>query len=70
MVFVIDMSSSIWVEFFKEQMKFVADLVDNFDIDSGKTQVNQSKFSFSEPTYRYFSSKLLRLASWLSVVSH
>lgn len=39
-VFVIDMSSSIWSEFFKEQMVFVADLIDNFDIDSGKTQVN------------------------------
>ena len=43
MVFVIDMSSSIWTEFFREQMVFVADLVDNFDIDSGKTQVKINK---------------------------
>ena len=38
-MFVIDESSSIWSKFFADEMIFVADLVDKFDIDSGKTQV-------------------------------
>lgn len=38
-VFVIDTSSSIWPTHFNEQMDFVSKVVDNFDINSGKTQV-------------------------------
>ena len=44
-VFVIDESTSIWSKFFEDQMVFVADLVDKFDIDSGKTQVKVKTFN-------------------------
>ncbi|XP_053375389.1 cartilage matrix protein-like isoform X2 [Mercenaria mercenaria] len=44
-IFVVDMSSSIWVKHFKEELEFLADLVSNFDINSGKTRVGMVTFS-------------------------
>lgn len=44
-VIIVDMSSSIWVEDFKSQLKFLSDLISHFDIDSGKTRVS-SNYSF------------------------
>ncbi|XP_045171316.1 cartilage matrix protein-like [Mercenaria mercenaria] len=44
-MFVVDMSSSIWVKYFKDQLQFIADLVSFFDINSGKTRVGMLTFS-------------------------
>lgn len=44
-IFVVDMSSSIWVEHFKDQLRFLSDLIGNFDINSGKTRIGMVMFS-------------------------
>jgi hypothetical protein len=38
-IFVVDMSNSIWEVDFNTQLKFLSGLVDAFDINSGNTRV-------------------------------
>ncbi|KAL4223789.1 hypothetical protein ACF0H5_017255 [Mactra antiquata] len=44
-VFIVDMSSSIWVEDFKRQKRFLSDVVSHFDVNKGKTRVAMIMFS-------------------------
>ncbi|KAK3581965.1 hypothetical protein CHS0354_023436 [Potamilus streckersoni] len=52
-MFVLDVSSSIWFKDFKTQMNFVKDVVDIFDVNSGKAQVGIITFSdYAEVEFR------------------
>ncbi|KAL3856130.1 hypothetical protein ACJMK2_015323, partial [Sinanodonta woodiana] len=45
MVFVIDSSRSIWINYFKQQLEFVKHLVSAFDVGQGKTRIGAINFS-------------------------
>lgn len=53
-MFVLDSSSSIWRVDYDTQLKFVADLVDSFDVGSGKSQVRIGAITFSDHAYLEF----------------
>lgn len=54
-MFVLDASSSIWVEDYRKQLNFVADLVSSFDVGSGRSQVRIGAITFSNKAYLEFS---------------
>lgn len=43
--FLLDSSSSIWIVDFRKQLKFVSELVENFDIGPDSTRVGVASFS-------------------------
>ncbi|CAE1302793.1 unnamed protein product [Acanthosepion pharaonis] len=53
-MFVLDSSSSIWRVDYNKQLRFVADLVDSFDVGSGKSQVRIGAITFSDQAYLEF----------------
>ncbi|CAE1302796.1 unnamed protein product [Acanthosepion pharaonis] len=53
-IFVLDSSSSIWVEDYKKQLQFVADLVDSFKVENGISQVRVGAITFSDQAYLEF----------------
>lgn len=53
-LFVLDSSSSIWVEDYKKQLQFVADLVDSFKVENGISQVRVGAITFSDQAYLEF----------------
>ena len=53
-VFVLDSSSSIWIVDYKKQLKFVADLVESFDVGKGKSQIRVGALTFSDRAYLEF----------------
>ncbi|CAE1302786.1 unnamed protein product [Acanthosepion pharaonis] len=54
-MFVLDSSTSIWSEDFKRQLKFVRNLVNSFDIGTGKSQVRVGVITFSDDAHLEFS---------------
>lgn len=53
-IFVLDSSSSIWVEDYKKQLQFVAGLVDSFKVENGISQVRVGAITFSDQAYLEF----------------
>lgn len=53
-MFVLDSSSSIWRVDYNKQLRFVADLVDSFDVGSDKSQVRIGAITFSDQAYLEF----------------
>lgn len=53
-IFVLDSSGSIWPVDYKKQLNFLANLVDSFDIGSGRSQVRIGAITFSDKAYLEF----------------
>ncbi|KAL3856129.1 hypothetical protein ACJMK2_015322 [Sinanodonta woodiana] len=56
MVFVIDSSRSIWINYFKQQLEFVKHLVSAFDVGQGKTRIGAINFSDRHMTEFHLNS--------------
>ena len=50
----LDSSSSIWSVDYNKQLKFVAELVESFDVGKGKSQVRIGAITFSDRAYLEF----------------
>lgn len=50
-IFVLDSSTSIWIEDFKRQLRFVRNLVNTFDIGTGRSQVRVGAITFSDEAH-------------------
>ena len=53
-MFVLDSSSSIWIKDYENQLKFVADLVENFNVGKDKSQIRVGAITFSDHAYLEF----------------
>lgn len=54
-IFVLDSSSSIWIVDYQKQLKFVADVVDSFNVGKGQSEVRVGAITFSDRAYLEFS---------------
>ncbi|XP_045170648.2 cartilage matrix protein-like isoform X2 [Mercenaria mercenaria] len=55
-VFIVDMSNSIWVVYFQEQLKFLSDLVGFFDINDDNARVGLLTFSTDTRVHFYLNT--------------